>query len=45
MSLDSATSNAMRLIGPLFGGLLYQWLGLGGAFGLAAALYALCLMR
>ncbi len=44
MSLDSATSNAMRLIGPLFGGLLYQWLGLGGAFGLAAVLYALCLM-
>ena len=44
MSLDSATSNAMRLIGPLFGGLLYQWLCLGGAFGLAAALYALCLM-
>ncbi len=44
MSLDSATSNAMRLIGPLFGGLLYQWLGLGGAFGLAAALYTLCLM-
>ena len=43
MSLDSATSNAMRLIGPLFGGLLYHWLGLGGAFGLAAALYALCL--
>ena len=33
MSLDSATSNAMRLIGPLFGGLLYHWLGLGGAFG------------
>ena len=44
MSLDSATSNATRLIGPLFGGLLYHWLGLGGAFGLAAALYALCLM-
>ena len=44
MSLDSATSNAMRLIGPLFGGLLYQWLGLAGAFGLAAALYALCLI-
>ena len=44
MSLDSATSNAMRMIGPLFGGLLYHWLGLGGAFGLAAALYALCLL-
>ena len=44
MSLDSATSNAMRLIGPLFGGLLYQWLGLGGAFGVAAVLYALCLI-
>ena len=43
MSLDSATSNAMRLVGPLLGGLLYQWLGLGGAFGLVAALYALCL--
>ncbi len=43
MSLDSATSNAMRLIGPLFGGLLYHWLGLAGAFGLAAALYTLCL--
>ena len=44
MSLDSATSNAMRLVGPLFGGLLYHWLGLAGAFGLAAALYALCLI-
>ena len=44
MSLDSATSNAMRMIGPLFGGLLYHWLGLGGAFGLAAALYAICLL-
>ena len=43
MSLDSATSNATRMIGPLFGGLLYHWLGLGGAFGLAAALYAICL--
>ena len=43
MSLDSATSNATRMIGPLFGGLLYQWLGLGGAFGLAAGLYVLCL--
>ena len=44
MSLDSATSNAMRLVGPLLGGLLYEWLGLGGAFGLAAALYAICLI-
>jgi MFS family permease len=44
MSLDSATSNATRMMGPLFGGLLYQWLGLGGAFGLAAALYFLSLV-
>ena len=44
MSLDSATSNSTRLIGPLFGGLLYHWLGLGGAFGLAAALYVVCLL-
>ena len=26
MSLDSATNNATRMMGPLFGGILYQWL-------------------
>jgi len=41
MSLDSATNNATRMLGPLLGGLLYQWLGTSGAFALATALYGL----
>ena len=41
MSLDSATNNATRMLGPLLGGLLYEWLGTGGAFALSATLYAL----
>ena len=41
MSFDSATSNATRMLGPLLGGVLYQWLGAGGAFALSACLYAL----
>ena len=41
MSLDSATSNATRMLGPLLGGVLYQWLGASGAFALSTGLYAL----
>jgi len=41
MSLDSATNNATRMLGPLLGGVLYQWLGASGAFVLSACLYAL----
>ena len=41
MSLDSATNNATRMLGPLLGGVLYQWLGASGAFALSAGLYAL----
>ncbi len=41
MSFDSATNNATRMVGPLMGGVLYQWLGAGGAFALSSALYAL----
>jgi MFS family permease len=44
MSLDSATNNATRMIGPLFGGLLFQWLGPSGAFALSAAMYACCVV-
>ncbi len=44
MSLDSATNNGTRMIGPFIGGILYQWVGPGGAFALSASLYALCLM-
>lgn len=36
MALDGATSNAMRCLGPLIGGALYQGLGAAGVFGLAA---------
>jgi MFS family permease len=42
MSLDSATNNATRMVGPLLGGFLYQWLGTSGAFALSACLYGLC---
>ncbi len=41
MSLDSATNNATRMLGPLLGGVSYQWLGASGAFALSTGLYAL----
>ncbi len=44
MSLDSATNNATRMLGPLIGGLLYQGLGTGGAFALSAGLYGVCVL-
>tara|TARA_B100000676_G_scaffold249982_1_gene254321 strand:+ start:1699 stop:2928 length:1230 start_codon:yes stop_codon:yes gene_type:complete len=40
MGIDSATGNGTRMLGPLIGGGLYAWLGAGGAFGLAAVLFA-----
>ena len=40
MSLDSATNNGTRMLGPLLGGVLYQFLGPVGAFALTATLYA-----
>lgn len=39
MGLESATSNATRMLGPLFGGLLLQLIGLHGAYLLSALLY------
>ncbi len=42
MSLDAATNNATRMLGPLFGGLIYQWQGASGAYMLSAVLYAAC---
>jgi MFS family permease len=44
MSLDSATNNGTRMIGPLFGGILLQWLGPSGAFSLSALMYAACVL-
>src|SRR5215468_513039 len=36
IALDSATNAATRMIGPLLGGLAFQWLGLKGAYTLTA---------
>ncbi len=44
MSLDSASSNATRMLGPLLGGGLYQALGSSGAFALIAGLTLLSLL-
>ncbi len=41
MSIDTATSNGTRMIGPLIGGLAYQWVGGVGIFAIGAALYAI----
>lgn len=42
MSLDAATNNGTRMLGPLFGGLIFQWFGAGGAYMLSTAMYAAC---
>jgi MFS family permease len=39
LALDSATSNATRMLGPLLGGAIYQALGLPGVYALAALIY------
>jgi MFS family permease len=40
VALDSLTSSASRVVGPLLGGAAYEWLGMFGAF-LASALLSL----
>jgi len=40
MSMDSASNNATRMIGPLAGGALYAAVGMAGAFAVAAVFYA-----
>ena len=44
MSLDSATSNATRMAGPVLGGVVLQTFSLSGAFLLSAAVFASCLV-
>ncbi len=44
MSLDSATSNATRMAGPVLGGVVLQAFSLSGVFLLSAALFAACLV-
>ena len=41
MSLDSATTNGTRMLGPALGGLLFEPVGLPGAYWLGAVLYGL----
>ena len=43
MSLDSATSNATRMAGPVLGGVVLQTFSLTGVFLLSAAVFAACL--
>ena len=44
MGLDSATSNATRMAGPLIGGVVLQLLGMFGVFMLSTAFYGACLV-
>ena len=44
MSLDSATSNATRMAGPVLGGVVLQTFSLSGVFLLSAAVFAACLV-
>ena len=41
MGLDSATTNGTRMLGPALGGLLFETIGLHGAYLLASVLYCL----
>ena len=40
MGLDSAMTNGTRMLGPALGGLIFETIGLPGAYVLAATLYA-----
>ncbi len=44
MSLDAATGNATRMLGPLLGGLTLQFVGLFGVFFFSAVVYAVSLV-
>ena len=44
MSLDSATSNATRMAGPVLGGVVLQAFSLTGVFLLSAVVFAACLV-
>ena len=44
MGLDAATNSATRMAGPLFGGVILQWVGITGVFVLSTAVYAIGLL-
>ena len=41
IGIDTAVANGTRMLGPLMGGALYQWLGVGGAYALSALLFGI----
>ena len=41
MGIDSATTNATRMVGPILGGVLLKFLGLSGVYVLGAVFFAL----
>jgi MFS family permease len=41
LALDTMSNSFTRLLGPIFAGMIYQRLGLAGAFGCSACVYAL----
>lgn len=43
MSLDAATGNATRMLGPLLGGVTLQYMGVIGVFLFSAVVYSVCL--
>ncbi|MFO1163349.1 MAG: MFS transporter [Reyranellaceae bacterium] len=40
IAIDSATNAATRMVGPLMGGLAFEWLGLPGAYAITALVQA-----
>ena len=44
MSLDAATGNATRMLGPLLGGITLQFMGVFGVFFFSGVAYAICLV-
>jgi MFS family permease len=40
LALDTMSNSLTRLIGPIFAGIIYQRMGLAGAFGVSAVIYA-----
>jgi len=43
MAIDTIANNGTRMLGPVLGGILLQFVGLSGAFAIALLIYALCL--
>jgi len=43
MAIDTIANNGTRMLGPVLGGILLQFVGLSGAFAIALFIYAMCL--